>query len=741
MEKEKKEFNLANLPPECNDPSIKQEDFKLIQVDEKIHDQKFETKPTTFFKDCLRRFVKNKSSVVATFILGILVLMSIIVPAAFSGSDIHKIDKDHNSNLFIEYLEPKLFKAGTGFWDGTKKMSDIPVDTTDPNRDNWGPAGYKMNAVSNLVIGDLQYTNTPNQYAKEGYIQFGYFENIPDTVEYISYASDSSYMESLKDDKFIKFKFDHSLKITNFVTLDKDKLAASDEKTKDYPKGYTDAESALYFVFSEGANTHSVKVVDYKKAHAIGEGEEAIDIKPLFDAYKDEYNSTPGLDPEEYITNDILSPGFEIRVKNEKNHANSCTLIKSVGVESSSDNPSIKKDFDKFSFSSGNQVFIRSELYNRIKGNNEKEKEQKFANSGIWKSISSSRYSKETSYLVKAVLCSFTYDTYEDKLGAIDDKMYNVDLLKLKNKEIIKYSISKEKNSEGVYVVSKCECEILKPDDCYLVKPFEAKDVVLDQTTGLVNYVNCQVYRYKKEFGLDKMPTFLLGTDKQGLDMFVYVFKGLRTSLIIGIAASAICFVFGLIWGSISGYFGGTVDLLMERFTDILAGIPWIVVMTLTIINLGDKPFFSEKQSGELLLFMIALCLTGWIGTSHTTRTQFYRFRGREYVLASRTLGASHGRLIAKHILPNAMGTIITSAVLMVPSIIFSEATISYLGLGLKSQQSLGVVLADNQSELTNHPYLLIFPSVIIALLMISFNLFGNGLRDAVNPSLKGEGE
>lgn len=739
MAKEKKEFDFVNLPPECNDPSIKQEDFKLVQVDEKIHDQKFETKPTTFFKDCLRRFVKNKSSVVATFILGILVLMSIIVPVAFSGSDIHKVDKEHNSNLYIEYLEPKLFKAGTGFWDGTKKMSDIPVDTKgSDNRDDWVPAGFKMNAVSNLHIGELQYTKTPNEYAKEGYIQFGYFSNIPDDIEYISYSSDPSYMTSLSNGKF---KFDHSLKITNFVTLDEEKLANSDEKTKEYPEGYTEAESALYFVFSEGSNIHSVKVIDYQKAHAVGEGEEAVDIKPLFDAFKSEYNSQPGLDPENYITNDILSPGFEIRVKNAKNHENSCTLIKSVGVESSSPTEAIKNDFDKYSFESGNQVFIRSEIYNRIKGNTEEEIEQKYENSGIWKSTSSSTYSKETSYLVKAVLCSFTYDTYEAALGAIDDKLYNVDLLKMKNLDIIRYSIKTDGDNVSGFYVTKCECEILNEEDCYLVKPFEAKDVVLDQTTGLVKYVNCQVYRYKKEFGLSKMPTFVLGTDKQGLDMFVYVFKGLRTSLLIGVAASAICFVFGLIWGSISGYFGGTVDLLMERFTDILAGIPWIVVMTLTIINLGDKPFFSKNEMGELLLFMIALCLTGWIGTSHTTRTQFYRFRGREYVLASRTLGASHGRLIAKHILPNAMGTIITSAVLMVPSIIFSEATISYLGLGLKGMKSLGVILADNQSELTNHPYLLIFPSVIIALLMISFNLFGNGLRDAVNPSLKGEGE
>jgi oligopeptide transport system permease protein len=211
--------------------------------------------------------------------------------------------------------------------------------------------------------------------------------------------------------------------------------------------------------------------------------------------------------------------------------------------------------------------------------------------------------------------------------------------------------------------------------------------------------------------------------------MFKYVFEGLRTSLLLGVLTFVVCFLFGLVWGAICGYFGGTVDLIMERFTDILSGVPWIVVMTLIIIHLGSN-FWT---------FALALCMTGWIGTAARTRTQFYRFRGREYVLASRTLGASDARLIAKHILPNALGTIITGSVLMIPSVIFSEATISYLGLGLKNVSSLGVILSDNQSELLTSSYLLIFPAVVIALVMISFNLFGNGLRDAINPSLKGE--
>ena len=126
------------------------------------------------------------------------------------------------------------------------------------------------------------------------------------------------------------------------------------------------------------------------------------------------------------------------------------------------------------------------------------------------------------------------------------------------------------------------------------------------------------------------------------------------------------------------------------------------------------------------------------MGTAARTRTQFYRFKGREYILASRTLGSSDMRLIFKHILPNAMGTIITSAVLMIPSVIFSEASVAYLGIGLAEMDSLGVILSDNQKFIETNPTLIVFPSVIMALIMISFNLFGNGLRDAFNPSLKG---
>jgi oligopeptide transport system permease protein len=190
----------------------------------------------------------------------------------------------------------------------------------------------------------------------------------------------------------------------------------------------------------------------------------------------------------------------------------------------------------------------------------------------------------------------------------------------------------------------------------------------------------------------------------------------------------------GVIWGSISGYFGGWTDIIMERFTEILGGMPWIVMMTLIVLLMGSN-FWT---------FLFALCLTGWIGVSSETRSQFYRYKGREYVLASRTLGASDGRLIFRHILPNGIGTIVTGVALIIPSVIFSEATISYLlpgTLQFSGSQSFGITLSTAQGEIAQYPYMIVSASLVMVLIMISFNLFGNGLRDAFNPSLKGSDE
>lgn len=237
-------------------------------------------------------------------------------------------------------------------------------------------------------------------------------------------------------------------------------------------------------------------------------------------------------------------------------------------------------------------------------------------------------------------------------------------------------------------------------------------------------------YMYKNGFE----PQYIFGTDSQGYDLALRMAIGIRLSLLVAVCVSTINFLIGAVYGAIEGYYGGTVDILMERVSDILAGIPFIVVSTLFQIHLAQKV-------GPIPSLLFAFVLTGWIGTASRVRTQFYRFKNQEYVMAARTLGARDRRIIWKHIFPNSLGTIITSSVLVIPSVIFSESMLSFLGivnLGGSKMTSLGTLLSDASSIWTNYPHLMLFPAIIISLLMISFNLFGNGLRDAFNPSLRG---
>lgn len=234
-----------------------------------------------------------------------------------------------------------------------------------------------------------------------------------------------------------------------------------------------------------------------------------------------------------------------------------------------------------------------------------------------------------------------------------------------------------------------------------------------------------------REYGFEKVSQFyfLFGSDSLGRDLWSRVWQGTRVSLLIGLFVAIVTVTMGILYGSISGYYGGTTDLVMQRIAEILGGIPWIVIMTLVVLYLGST----------LFTIALALVLTSWIGTANMVRSQFYRYKGREYVLASRTLGAKDRRLIFKHILPNALGPIVTASVLIVPSAIFTEATISYLGLGISDGISIGLLLSTGQSiGIVHYPHLTMYPALVISLLMISFNLFGNGLRDALNPSLRG---
>ena len=237
-------------------------------------------------------------------------------------------------------------------------------------------------------------------------------------------------------------------------------------------------------------------------------------------------------------------------------------------------------------------------------------------------------------------------------------------------------------------------------------------------------------YRYKNGFE----PEYLFGTDSQGYDLSLRMAGGIRLSMIVAVAVAAINLTLGALYGAVEGYYGGTADIIMERFADILSGVPFIVVATLFQMHLA-------RRVGVVPSLLFAFVLTGWIGTANRTRTQFYRFKNQEYVLAARTLGAKDRRIIWKHIFPNALGTIITASILVIPGVINSESMLSYLGivkLGGAENTSLGTLLSDAGSLWINYPHLMIYPAVVLSLLMICFNLFGNGLRDAFNPSLRG---
>ncbi len=229
-------------------------------------------------------------------------------------------------------------------------------------------------------------------------------------------------------------------------------------------------------------------------------------------------------------------------------------------------------------------------------------------------------------------------------------------------------------------------------------------------------------------------PTFIFGTDSQGYDLAYRLAVGVRLSLLLSVIVSVINFVIGAIYGAVSGYYGGTTDLVMQRIADILGGVPFTVVSTLFQMHLATKV-------GVIPSLIFAFVLTGWLGTAGLVRTQFYRFKNQEYVMAARTLGAKDRRIIWKHIFPNTLGTIVTSSVLVIPGVIFNESMLSFLGivnLGGAKMTSLGTLLSEASNIWQTYPHLMIFPAIVISLLMICFNLFGNGLRDAFNPSLRG---
>lgn len=248
---------------------------------------------------------------------------------------------------------------------------------------------------------------------------------------------------------------------------------------------------------------------------------------------------------------------------------------------------------------------------------------------------------------------------------------------------------------------------------------------------GKVTY-NYQVRVDQYKFSLNQTPEdtyFWFGTDANGRDLFTVLWTGSRISIFVALVVVVINSVVGLTLGAIAGYYGGRFDLIFDRFVDVLASIPFLAVLTILIARFKSK----------LWVIILAFTATGWIGSYGSNRMQFYRFKNREYVFAAKTLGAKDSRIMFKHIFPNAMGIIVTGLVLSIPSFIIGEATYSFLNIFDYGQiTSVGMLINNGQQVMREYPHLLLFPATYISIMMIAFNLFGNGLRDAFNPSLRG---
>lgn len=638
--------------------------FEFVKVDEKIFDTKFEGKPRSFLQDAMSRFTKNKVNVVATTIVFMVLMLSILVPV-LTPKDY--ITANSPNTKFLPPRIPGLEKLG--IFDGTIKVTDYEADLTKyelideslgdvegnrlyyPKFDNFNtfsPEFIKKGTLTNRVlIGGNKvpaYVGGTNDIVLRGR-----------TEHIIGYLEPQGYMDT---------------KITvDINTIDENTYVEVLIKPSDLdemlPEGVTskDPESLEYYV--------SVGTID-----------------------------SPGV--HELINTVGVVGGIVFVYHSETEHAR--VSFNSVELYFT---PNKILYFDGYEFSQWQSISMNTFGGSWIRANAE--------------------------YLVS----SFTYYKYNDIFANREATVSNedYDIILAENPGMAESIIYKDPDdhSKGWYF----------GDGEYVIVE------VISISKKTVGPSGTEYFSYRVlnngllTAGFEDTPYFIFGTDGKGRDLYAEIWLSLRTSLLLGIIVSAINIVIGVIWGSVSGYFGGAVDFSMERFVEILSSFPGLTVLTILYLKYGAG--FS--------LLLIYLTYSGWIGVAGITRIQFYRYRGREYVLASRTLGAGHPRLIFKHILPNGIGYIITSVVLSVPAMIITESSLSFLGFGLGegavlnfglfklSGLSLGILLYNGEQNMTapGRFYLVLIPAIIIIIIMIAFNLFGNALRDAMNPSLRGQ--
>jgi oligopeptide transport system permease protein len=283
--------------------------------------------------------------------------------------------------------------------------------------------------------------------------------------------------------------------------------------------------------------------------------------------------------------------------------------------------------------------------------------------------------------------------------------------------------------------IERIELKESNPLEKEYVYNYQGEDIILDYSyrtdpskkdLGIDFTLTYKGVETNKEYKSVSNKTFPLGSDNLGRDLLARLMYGARISLTVAFVAAIVNLIIGVIYGSISGLKGGIIDDVMMRIVDIINSIPLVLYVILLMVILNNRGI------GTIIL---TLCTVYWVGMARQVRGQVLSLKEQEYVLAARTIGVSQSKIVLKHLIPNAMGPIIVAMTMMIPSAVFTESFLSFIGLGVSAPQaSWGTLANDALSGIQSYPYQLFFPSLAIALTMLSFNFLGDGLRTALDP-------